>query len=91
MYLSIRNALLVKALLLGSLESVQLDSSGGEVRFTSFCNRHWYASPFWSTWVVWAVSARERPLTRLPLTFPHRPYRLSKLWFSWKITTTCLY
>ena len=32
--------------------SVQVASSGGEVRLTSFCSRQPYAVPSWATWVV---------------------------------------
>src|SRR5206468_1588904 len=51
-------------------------------RLTSSCFRHVYGVPFWAICVVWAPSAFGRPIGCWPLTSPHRPYRLSKLWFS---------
>ena len=45
----------------------------GEVRFTSFCRRHWYAVPSWATWVVLAAVAFCRPLTTWPPIRPQSP------------------
>ena len=60
-----------------AVESLHTTESGGDVRFTSSCFRHEYATPAWLTCVVCAASAFARPFT-----FSHPPKRLSKLWFS---------
>src|SRR5215217_2271861 len=62
---SIVNHLFGNALEKPCAASVHVAVSGGEVRLTSFCRRHVYALPAWSTCVVCAASALDRKSTRL--------------------------
>src|SRR3954470_24796353 len=65
--------------------STQSADSGGVMRLGSFWPRHLNGTPCWFTWVRVASEA-----LAIPLTPSHEPYRLSKLWFSSKMTTMCL-
>ena len=63
MWSSIRNGALAKWLENGGAVFVHVALSGGDVRFTSFCSRHWYDAPDCDTWVVCAGSADASPST----------------------------
>src|SRR3954454_11005627 len=79
MYWSMLNGALVKWLwnVVPVVESVHVTDNGGDVRLTSSWSRQSYRLPAWLTWTVWLVDVLCRPFTP-----GHRPYRLSKLWFS---------
>jgi hypothetical protein len=73
-----RNGSFAKWLEKAGVVLVHVAESGGDVRFTSFCSRHWYGAPAWLTCVVCAGSA-----SRIPSTPSQPPYTLSNEWFSW--------
>src|SRR5512133_2329423 len=63
MYCSIENGAFTKWLANGGVVFVHVADNGGDVKFTSFWSRHWYAAPDCPTCVVCEASAFARPLT----------------------------